>query len=109
MVPESGQKEEAEVEFMSEMFRRHGVRRENARKNVGKAKFAFNEIQRMLLPKEFQPPKSTTAGLIDSCPPPPPWGGERAARVLSTPEGLVWRVDGQAAGAGAPGRVWCCS
>ena len=71
MEAEGGQKEKEkadkrEVEFMSEMFRRHGVRRENARKNVGKAKFAFNEIQRMLLPKEFQPPKSTTAGLIES-------------------------------------------
>jgi hypothetical protein len=33
---------------------------------VGKAKFAFNEIQRMMLPKEYRPPQSTTAGLIES-------------------------------------------
>jgi hypothetical protein len=38
--------------------RSHGVRLQNAEKNVGKAKFAFNAFQRTFLPEEYAPPLS---------------------------------------------------
>jgi hypothetical protein len=42
-----------------DMMRRHGVRIANARKNTGKALFAFNVFQRQMLPELYRPPAST--------------------------------------------------
>lgn len=39
-----------------------GVRRQNARKNVGVARFAFNKLQLEMLPKAYRPPLSTIGG-----------------------------------------------
>ena len=39
-----------------------GVRRENAFKNIGKQKFAFNRFQRSTLPQEYRNPKKTGGG-----------------------------------------------
>jgi len=38
-----------------EVMRTNGVRRENAYKNIGKNKFAFNAVQRRFLPSVYQP------------------------------------------------------
>ncbi|MFH4976730.1 hypothetical protein AB6A40_003439 [Gnathostoma spinigerum] len=51
-------------EQMGEMvvcLRRDGVRRENCRKNVGKALYSFSPFQMHFLPKEFRPPAGTYA------------------------------------------------
>jgi hypothetical protein len=40
-------------------MRRHGVRRANAEKNVGSAKYAFNKVQKYFLPQELRPPSGT--------------------------------------------------
>jgi hypothetical protein len=45
--------------FVIDMFRRHGVRLANARKNTGKSLFAFNVFQRQMLPDLYRPPAST--------------------------------------------------
>uniref|UniRef100_A0A7S3D0X2 Uncharacterized protein n=1 Tax=Palpitomonas bilix TaxID=652834 RepID=A0A7S3D0X2_9EUKA len=47
-------------------LRNSGVRRENARMNVGKDKFAFNELQRRFLPKRFRPNADVSDGVIRS-------------------------------------------
>ena len=43
----------------------HGVRRENAAKNIGARTGAFNPLQRSFLPREYQPPKHTAGGWSD--------------------------------------------
>jgi hypothetical protein len=43
-------------------MRRHGVRRANAEKNVGTAKYAFNTFQKYFLPSELRPPSGTGGG-----------------------------------------------
>jgi len=39
-----------------------GVRLDNVMQNVGKAAFAFNTLQRRMLPKVYRPPRSSIAG-----------------------------------------------
>ena len=47
------------VEAVSKIMRREsGVRLQNCQLNTGKARFAFNTIQRQLLPAELRPPKA---------------------------------------------------
>ena len=49
---------------MLSMMRRDGTRMENTKKNVGKRGYAFNALQRLLLPSNLRPEKHTTlAGL----------------------------------------------
>lgn len=43
----------------AQTLRRHGVRLEVCRKNVGKPAFAFNSFQVALLPRQYRPPAST--------------------------------------------------
>jgi len=43
-------------------MRRFGVRRENVEINTGQRKYAFNDVQRIFLPKCFQPPQGTYSG-----------------------------------------------
>ena len=43
---------------IANVMREFGVRIGNARKNVGKKRFAFNSLQRGFLPPEYQPPRS---------------------------------------------------
>jgi hypothetical protein len=40
-----------------------GVRLDNACKNIGHPKFAFNKIQKSTLPPEYRPPDSTLGGI----------------------------------------------
>ena len=54
-----------DVPWVTELMRRHGVRRLNTEKNVGKARYAFNQFQNFLLPSEFQAPEGT-AGRVSS-------------------------------------------
>lgn len=49
---------------VADVLRAHGVRRRNAGKNTGTERFAFNALQRSLLPVEFQPPKGTGGAKI---------------------------------------------
>jgi hypothetical protein len=51
--------EDKSVLFMANGQRRHGIRIQNAKKNVGKMKFAFNPFQRGRLPKMYRPPRVT--------------------------------------------------
>lgn len=55
-----------DVAWVTELMRRHGVRRANAEKNVGRARYAFNSFQNFLLPAEFQAPDGTTGKTIQS-------------------------------------------
>ncbi|CAG9538548.1 unnamed protein product [Cercopithifilaria johnstoni] len=57
------------AEQMGEMIvclRREGVRRENCRKNIGKALYSFSPFQMNFIPKEFRPPSGTFAQGIAS-------------------------------------------
>ncbi|VDK73844.1 unnamed protein product [Litomosoides sigmodontis] len=57
------------AEQMGEMIvclRREGVRRENCRKNIGKALYSFSPFQINFIPKEFRPPSGTFAQGIAS-------------------------------------------
>ncbi|KAL4002408.1 hypothetical protein ACH3XW_3330 [Acanthocheilonema viteae] len=57
------------AEQMGEMIvclRREGVRRENCRKNIGKALYSFSHFQINFIPKEFRPPSGTFAHGIAS-------------------------------------------
>ncbi|KAI1729322.1 type I inositol 3,4-bisphosphate 4-phosphatase [Ditylenchus destructor] len=49
-----------------ECLRRDGVRRENCRKNVGKAAYHFSPFQMHFLPTEFRPPSGTYTQMIPS-------------------------------------------
>ena len=49
---------------LTQVLRTHGVRRENVRKNIGKAQYAFNSIQNYMLPIEYQCPPGTGGGRI---------------------------------------------
>jgi hypothetical protein len=50
---------------VADLMRRHGVRRVNAEKNIGLAKYAFNSMQKYFLPKELRPPKGTGGGGVN--------------------------------------------
>ncbi|KAK6101402.1 hypothetical protein QQG55_4480 [Brugia pahangi] len=57
------------AEQMGEMIvclRREGVRRENCRKNIGRALYSFSPFQMHFIPKEFRPPSGTFAQGISS-------------------------------------------
>jgi inositol polyphosphate-4-phosphatase len=47
-------------------LRRNGCRRENCRKNVGKALYSFSPFQLHFLPKEFRPPAGAFAHNVAS-------------------------------------------
>jgi inositol polyphosphate-4-phosphatase len=49
-----------------ERTRTFGVRRGNVIKNTGKKKYAFNGLQRSMLPDIFTPPTSTCSGKTES-------------------------------------------
>jgi inositol polyphosphate-4-phosphatase len=44
------------------LMRRFGVRRDNVEANTGQRKYAFNDVQRLFLPKCFQPPQGSYSG-----------------------------------------------
>jgi len=48
------------------LFREFGVRLRIAEKNIGKALYSFNKLQRSFLPDEYRPPVSTIQDLISS-------------------------------------------
>ena len=47
-------------------MRRDGVRMQNTFKNVGKAGYAFNALQRLLLPASLRAPKDTTVSGLEA-------------------------------------------
>uniref|UniRef100_M4C4P3 THH1/TOM1/TOM3 domain-containing protein n=1 Tax=Hyaloperonospora arabidopsidis (strain Emoy2) TaxID=559515 RepID=M4C4P3_HYAAE len=51
-----------EVEVFTNLLRTHGVRRENARKNIGKAQYCFSALQNYMLPQDYQCPPGTGGG-----------------------------------------------
>jgi hypothetical protein len=48
------------------LFREFGVRILIAEKNIGKAVYSFNKVQRSFLPEEYRPPLSTIQDLVMS-------------------------------------------
>lgn len=50
----------------ADALRSTGIRRMNARKNIGKNKFAFNNFQRKLLPYMYKPPTNTIGGGVQT-------------------------------------------
>ena len=53
--------------YLSEVIkhlRTHGVRRENAFKNTGSNKYAFNKVQLLYLPEEYRAPWEAASGSI---------------------------------------------
>ncbi|GMG16009.1 unnamed protein product [Phytophthora fragariaefolia] len=46
----------------TKLLRTYGVRRENARKNIGKAQYCFSALQNYLLPQDYQCPPGTGGG-----------------------------------------------
>jgi len=57
---------ETEAQPLLDAMRRDGVRMENTFKNVGKAGYAFNALQRMLLPASLRAPKDTTVSGLEA-------------------------------------------
>ncbi|ETN80039.1 hypothetical protein NECAME_02518 [Necator americanus] len=51
----------AQLQEVIASLRRDGTRRENCRKNVGKAVYSFSPFQMHFLPKAFRPPGGTYA------------------------------------------------
>ena len=51
------------VKETANLLREYGVRLRNAHKNAGRPKYAFNQLQRKLLPKPLRPPLSTMGTL----------------------------------------------
>jgi hypothetical protein len=55
--------DQSQVKDTTNLFREYGVRIRNAHKNAGKQKYAFNVVQRKLLPKVLRPPIATIGSL----------------------------------------------
>lgn len=51
---------------ITQLLRCRGVRSMNVWANTGQEKFAFNSVQRNLLPKCYQPPNGTHSGTVNS-------------------------------------------
>ncbi|CAH0490743.1 unnamed protein product [Peronospora farinosa] len=51
-----------DVEAFTNLLRTYGVRRENARKNIGKAQYCFSALQNYMLPQDYQCPPGTGGG-----------------------------------------------
>nr|CCA22708.1 inositol3 putative [Albugo laibachii Nc14] len=55
-----------EIKRIANILREFGSRIEIAKKNVGRAKYSFNSIQRKLLPAIYRPPLSTIQDMVTS-------------------------------------------
>ncbi|KAG7384505.1 Phosphatidylinositol 3,4,5-trisphosphate-dependent Rac exchanger 2 protein [Phytophthora pseudosyringae] len=51
-----------DMETFTNLLRTYGVRRENARKNIGKAQYCFSALQNYMLPPDYQCPPGTGGG-----------------------------------------------
>ncbi|KAE9003287.1 hypothetical protein PR003_g17994 [Phytophthora rubi] len=51
-----------EMGAFTKLLRTYGVRRENARKNIGKAQYCFSALQNYMLPQDYQCPPGTGGG-----------------------------------------------
>ena len=56
----------SEAQPLLDAMRRDGVRMQNTFKNVGKAGYAFNALQRLLLPASLRAPKDTTVSGLEA-------------------------------------------
>ena len=55
---------EAVAGAVRDVLRSDGVRLHNAMKNTGTARYAFNMLQAMTLPKAYRPPKGTAGSNV---------------------------------------------
>ncbi len=55
-----------EAARLLDQMRRDGCRMENTRKNVGKRGYAFNRLQRLMLPQSLRAPSDTTVAGLQS-------------------------------------------
>ncbi|GMF34484.1 unnamed protein product [Phytophthora lilii] len=51
-----------DMDAFTKLLRTYGVRRENARKNIGKAQYCFSALQNYMLPQDYQCPPGTGGG-----------------------------------------------
>lgn len=51
-----------DMDAFTDLLRTYGVRRENARKNIGKAQYCFSALQNYMLPQDYQCPPGTGGG-----------------------------------------------
>ena len=64
--PPSSPASRSEAQPLLDAMRRDGVRMQNTFKNVGKAGYAFNALQRLLLPASLRAPKDTTVSGLEA-------------------------------------------
>ena len=57
---------DGDLKEAADALRSTGIRRMNAKKNIGKNKFAFNNFQRKLLPYMYKPPTNTMGGDVQT-------------------------------------------
>ena len=62
----SGNDARAQVKWASNIMRGHGVRLSVCEKNIGRAQYAFNKLQRKLLPRMYRPPLTTCTDIVTS-------------------------------------------
>ena len=62
----TGNEDSAQIKWASNIMRGHGVRLSVCEKNIGRPQYAFNKLQRKLLPKMYRPPIPTCTDIVTS-------------------------------------------
>lgn len=63
---EEGAQDQPYDEHVLAELRANGVRLQNCELNTGKPRYAFNALQKQLLPPELRPPANLTSGDVQS-------------------------------------------